>query len=98
MYKQEDFGDLIDEEEDFPGLLTCPSCRESKISLIRYIKFPNIKTIDGNIDFYKNDTVVKYHIECPECGMQTKNFDKISEAIMYWNGRSNSTEIVPKED
>ena len=92
-YEDRDYDEL-----DFPGLLSCPSCKNAKISLRRNMDIPNVTISSGRIEFYPGDIRIAYKIICPECGMQTKEFKQASEAIINWNGRSESTEIVKKEE
>lgn len=96
LYKRQTYKDIQTFEEDFPGLLECPCCHNKKINAITTISIPDINTFDGSIEFCPNDISLEYNIECSECGMQTKKFGELSEAILYWNGKSNSTQIIPR--
>ena len=96
QYKSYD--DRIKDDEDFPYLLSCPSCKNVKITLRSSTYVPNVYISNGRIEFSALDITTKYKIICPQCGMQTKDFKHASEAIINWNGRSESTEIVKKEE
>lgn len=96
QYKSYD--DRINDDEDFPGLLSCPSCKNVKITLRSSTYVPNVYISSGRIEFSVCDITTKYKIICPQCGMQTKDFKHASEAIINWNGRSESTEIIKKEE
>lgn len=96
QYKSYD--DRTNDDEDFPGLLSCPSCKNVKITLRSSTYVPNVYISGGRIEFSVCDITTKYKIICPQCGMQTKDFKHASEAIINWNGRSDSTEIVKKEE
>ena len=98
LNQSKSYKERINDDEDFPGLLSCPSCKNVKITLRSSTYIPNIYISGGRIEFLALDVTTKYKIICPQCGMQTKDFKHASEAIINWNGRSESTEIVKKEE
>lgn len=92
------YNDRINNDDDFPGLLSCPSCKNVKITLQSSTYVPNVNIYNGRIEFSACDIATKYKVICRQCGMQTKDFKYASEAIINWNGRSESTEIVKTEE
>lgn len=98
LNQSKSYNDRIKDDEDFPGLLSCPSCKNVKITLRTSTYVPNVNIYNGKIEFSALDITTKYKIICPQCGMQTKDFTYASDAIINWNGRSESTEIVKKEE
>lgn len=92
------YNDRINNDDDFPGLLSCPSCKNVKITLQSSTYVPNVNIYNGRIEFSACDITTKYKVICRQCGMQTKDFKYASEAIINWNGRSESTEIVKTEE
>ena len=98
LNQSKSYNDRINDDKDFPGLLSCPSCKNVKITLRSSTYVPNVNIYNGRIEFSAIDITTKYKIICPQCGMQTKDFKYASEAIINWNGRSESTEIVKTEE
>lgn len=87
--------------KNVPGILNCPCCKSQDILTVMTIKFPKIfanRSTYEPISFANSDTDVTWYIECNECGIKTKEFDTISDAILNWNGRSESTELIKKEE
>lgn len=87
--------------KNIPGILNCPCCKSQDILTVMTIKFPEISSNCSSyepISFARHDTDVTWYIECNECGIKTKEFGTISDAILNWNGRSESTELIKKEE
>ena len=92
--------DLKIEYYNIPGILNCPCCKSQDILTVARIKFPEIQTKYSSyepISFVSSETYITWVIECDECGMQTKEFYSIDKAILNWNGRSESTELIKTE-
>ena len=92
--------DLVKHYKNVPGILNCPCCKSQDILTVLTIEFPEIRsncTSYEPISFMRSDTEVTWYIECNECGIKTKEFYTISDAILNWNGRSESTELIKKE-
>lgn len=92
------YGSVQKDDMDFPGLIACPNCKNTQITIRRNMNIPNIYISCGRVEFNKNDIYVTYKVICPKCGLQTMDFEYASKAIMNWNGRSESTEIIKKEN
>lgn len=93
--------DYIRRYTNIPGILNCPCCKSQDILTVMTIKFPKIISNRSSYDpisFDEHNTDVTWYIECNECGIKTKEFDEINDAILNWNGRSESTELIKKEE
>ena len=91
------YGKYIESFENFPYLMSCPSCGSDNIYIARTMDVPDVKTYNGNIEFYPTDIHITYKAICPKCGMQTTGFSELSKAITNWNTRGNksdSTEVI----
>ena len=89
--------DKVIEYDKFVGF-PCPCCRSSNIELITTIKFSKISSYKKKISFYENSTELSYKIKCMDCGIQTESNKNINVVILDWNGKSQSTEIIKKEN
>ena len=87
-------------EEKYDNFLAfpCPCCRSNNVQMIVTIKFGNITSYKKKITFYEDSTKLSYKIKCQECGIQTENNQDLSKTILDWNGKSQSTEIIKKEN
>lgn len=93
-YQPKDYEIEYDNFLAFP----CPCCRSNNVQMIVTIKFSLIRSYKKEITFYEKETKLNYKIKCKDCGIQTESNEDLNKTILDWNGKSQSTELIKKEN
>lgn len=83
--------------EHLPGICNCKSCGNNNVSLQETIFTRSSLYHSGPCNSVMTDIDSEYKVICGKCGLQTKSYSQIIDAITAWNG-VDTTERIEERD
>lgn len=83
--------------EHLPGICNCKSCGNDHIALEEIIITRSSLYHSGPCNSVMTNIDSEYKVMCERCGLQTKSYSQIIDAITAWNG-VDTTERIEERD